>query len=68
MNIFRRKNSQLDRSLWLKFLGGSIMRTTIAFVSGTIGMLTAFAIFCCGVYAGSLHEESKHKNNSTETE
>lgn len=44
------------------------MRTTIAFVSGTIGMLTAFAIFCCGVYAGSLHEESKQKNNSTETE
>lgn len=44
------------------------MKTTIAFVSGTIGMLTAFAIFCCGVYAGSLHTESKQKNDSKETE
>lgn len=45
------------------------MRTTIAFVSGTIGMLTAFAIFCCGVYAGSLDTASKlKKNDSTETE
>ncbi len=47
------------------------MRTTIAFVSGTITMLTALAIFCCGLYAGSLHTESqrlKQKNDSTETE
>lgn len=45
------------------------MKATITFVSGTIGMLTAFAIFCCGVYAGLLHTESKQKeNDSTETE